>query len=107
MGQQENTISIEVLAERVESLRCDIQEIKAIFEQMAKERRAEYKTIIALSNSTTRAHERIDDLVDWRKSVDKFMPVVKAVAWICSLMTLPFLLWLISVVWQWVLLQVR
>lgn len=94
---------IDVLLERVDNLRSDISEIKIIVGNMADSERQRSEKIVELSQSTKRAHERIDELSDWQKKVNDLMPFLKAEAWIIAALAVPVIVWLASVVYQYLL----
>ena len=96
---------IGALIERVDNLRTDISELKIIVGNMADDERKRVEKIIELDQRTKRAHERIDELSDWQKGVNKLMPFLRAEAWIVAALAVPVIIWLASVVYRYFIAQ--
>ena len=96
-----NNANVDVVAERLDALRCDVQEIKNILTEQARESRSRDERMIVMSTRLDAAHGRIDALDKWRDSVDKLVPLMRAELWLVGAMAVPVITAIIYIVQQY------
>lgn len=101
-----------VLVERINNVACDVTELKTDLKDFVREQREREENrikyekerdtrISVIENQAAAAHKRLDVVEEWRKSVEKLMPLLRVEAWLIAAISVPVIGWVLYVVGEW------
>ena len=104
-GNGGDTQPVDVLVERLNNVGCDVSELKTDLRDFVKEQREREERrdsrISVIENQAAAAHKRLDVVEEWRKSIEKLMPLLRVEAWLIAAISVPAIGWILYVVGEW------